>query len=128
LTSAHEKTIEEARANSALLLEAQNEVKALTAKLDAARKASQATSAPEKLPGSAAKSQLTRTQPGGSGPEATKHAALKEELYRDLTGLIINSVKRRDGEDEYSCIQTGRNGSESCSPQKSKHGPEPQFF
>ena len=43
--------------------------------------------------------------------DGPKQAALKEELYRDLTGLIINSVKRRDGEDEFSCIQTGRNGS-----------------
>lgn len=43
--------------------------------------------------------------------DSAKQAHLKEELYRDLTGLIINSVKRKDGEDEYSCIQTGRNGS-----------------
>lgn len=56
---------------------------------------------------------LTRSQIGNN-PEAVKHAALKEELYRDLTGLIINSVKQKDGEDEYSCIQTGRNGSECC--------------
>jgi len=48
----------------------------------------------------------------GGNLDATKQAALKEELYRDLTGLIVNSVKRRDGEDEYNCIQTGKNGSE----------------
>lgn len=58
---------------------------------------------------------LGRSQVGGN-PEATKHAALKEELYRDLTGLIITSVKRKDGEDEYSCIQTGRNGSQLNPP------------
>jgi DNA repair exonuclease SbcCD ATPase subunit len=110
LQTSQEKAVEEAKSTSAALLEAQNEVKSLTAKLDAARKANQAPTV-EKVPGSAMKSG-PRGQIGGSGPEATKEAKLKEELYRDLTGLIINSVKRRDGEDEYSCIQTGRNGSE----------------
>lgn len=51
---------------------------------------------------------------GGASAETVKENALKEELYRDLTGLIITSVKRKDDEDEYSCIQTGRNGSKSC--------------
>ena len=53
---------------------------------------------------------MTRKSHGASA-ESVKENALKEELYRDLTGLIITSVKRKDGEDEYSCIQTGRNGS-----------------
>lgn len=36
---------------------------------------------------------------------------LKEELYSDLTGLIIQSVKKgEENEDIYNCIQTGRNG------------------
>jgi hypothetical protein len=38
-------------------------------------------------------------------------AQLKEDLYSDLTGLIIRDVKREDGDDVYDCIQTGRNGS-----------------
>jgi hypothetical protein len=38
---------------------------------------------------------------------------MKENLYADLTGLLIRAVKRKDGEDEYDCIQTGRNGSKS---------------
>jgi len=95
----------------ASLLEAQNEVKALTAKLEAARDAARkaaSVAAADKTPGSAIK---TRGTLGGSNLDSAKQAALKEELYRDLTGLIINSVKRKEGEDEYSCIQTGRNGS-----------------
>ena len=36
---------------------------------------------------------------------------MKENLYSDLTGLIIRNVKRKDGEDEFDCLQTGRNGS-----------------
>lgn len=116
LQTAADKAKEEAKTNSTALLEATNEVKSLTAKLDAARKSSQIVST-DKTPGSAMKSQ-TRGQlngGGGLGSEATKYAAMKEELYRDLTGLIINSVKRRDGEDEFSCIQTGRNGSKFSS-------------
>lgn len=111
LQTENEKAKEETKTSQTALSEAQNEVKSLTAKLDAARKSVQAPT--EKVPGSAMKNQrdLARSQVGGN-PEATKHAALKEELYRDLTGLIITSVKRKDGEDEYSCIQTGRNGSE----------------
>jgi septal ring factor EnvC (AmiA/AmiB activator) len=39
-------------------------------------------------------------------------AQLKEDLYCDLTGLIIRGVKRNDdGNDVFDCIQTGRNGS-----------------
>lgn len=103
------------------LTEARNEVKSLTAKLEATREAARKAAAAAaveaaKTPGSAIKSRDTagvRNNISGSNLDGTKQAALKEELYRDLTGLIINSVKRKDGEDEYSCIQTGRNGSES---------------
>ena len=38
---------------------------------------------------------------------------LKEDLYSDLTGLMIRGVKRSPEEDVYDCIQTGRNGSKS---------------
>lgn len=107
LQSESDRLREEAKASTTALTEAQNEVKSLNAKLDAARKAVQAPAVENKTP--AARSN-NNTLLGGSSAEATKHAVLKEELYRDLTGLIINSIKRRDGEDEYSCIQTGRNG------------------
>lgn len=36
--------------------------------------------------------------------------ALKEEIYQDLTGLVISSVQREEEETILSCLQTGRNG------------------
>lgn len=50
----------------------------------------------------------------GSG-ENKPAAQTKEELYADLTGLIVRDVRRVDNEDVFDCIQTGRNGSESRS-------------
>ena len=58
----------------------------------------------------------TRTIMVGSAEAAAaaQVAQLKEELYGDLTGLIIRGVDRGQEEMEvYDCIQTGRNGSES---------------
>ena len=51
----------------------------------------------------------------GANSEEAHKRMLKEELYTDLTGLIVRDVKQRaeEGEDVYDCIQTGRNGSES---------------
>ena len=46
----------------------------------------------------------------GSG-EAAQVAQLKEELYGDLTGLIIRGVEKEGESEVYDCIQTGRNGS-----------------
>ncbi|PHH52559.1 hypothetical protein CFIMG_005827RA [Ceratocystis fimbriata CBS 114723] len=37
-------------------------------------------------------------------------AQMKEDLYGDLTGLIIRGIKRSDSEDVFDCLQTGRNG------------------
>ena len=45
--------------------------------------------------------------------QAAQVALLKEDLYSDLTGLILRGVERRDEADIYDCIQTGRNGSTS---------------
>ena len=42
---------------------------------------------------------------------AVQTAQMKEDLYADLTGLIVRGVKHEHGEDVYDCIQTGRNGS-----------------
>jgi len=42
---------------------------------------------------------------------AAQVAQLKEELYADLTGLILRGVDRGEEADVYDCIQTGRNGS-----------------
>jgi septal ring factor EnvC (AmiA/AmiB activator) len=107
LTAENDRLKEEHKVTATSLTESQNEAKALTAKLEAARKTNAAT---DKVPGSAVK-KIEHGKTHGASAESVKENALKEELYRDLTGLIITSVKRKDGEDEYSCIQTGRNGS-----------------
>ncbi|KAF2485190.1 chromosome segregation protein Csm1/Pcs1-domain-containing protein [Neohortaea acidophila] len=87
---------------------AQNEVKALEAKLVAARQQSSAQEENKKgaMDG---KNNLSRSV-GPNATDAQKEAKMKENLYSDLTGLIIRGVKRKEGEDEYDCIQTGRNG------------------
>lgn len=36
--------------------------------------------------------------------------ALKEEIYQDLTGLVISSVNKEQDETILNCLQTGRNG------------------
>lgn len=95
---------------------AQNEVKSLQAMVAASRSAPHPVDSASKQPGSALKVQHggPRTVIVGSA-EAAKEAhkrMLKEELYGDLTGLIVRDVKKgEDGEDVYDCIQTGRNGS-----------------
>jgi hypothetical protein len=43
--------------------------------------------------------------------QAAQVAQLKEELYADLTGLLLRGVDRMEEADVYDCIQTGRNGS-----------------
>ncbi|KAK1058628.1 hypothetical protein LTR74_013266 [Friedmanniomyces endolithicus] len=123
LNNANEKLT----ADSATLKEkfqtSQNEVKSLEAKLVAARQqvsnslTTQETSkAPSQTSGKAPSSQsaLGRSVNGsalGNATDAQKEAKMKENLYSDLTGLIIRGVKRNsEGEDEYDCIQTGRNG------------------
>lgn len=48
---------------------------------------------------------------GGNANVVTQAAQLKEDMYSDLTGLIIRGVKREAEDDIFDCIQTGRNGS-----------------
>lgn len=83
---------------------AQNEVKSMEAKLAAAR--AEITAQEAKAKGAAA----ARNVPTNTS-ESQKEAKMKEDLYSDLTGLIIRNVKRKEGEDEFDCLQTGRNGS-----------------
>lgn len=89
-----------------------NEIKALEAKLIAAR---------QQISNSAADAKAQELAAKKAGPiassiaDSAKEAKMKENLYADLTGLIISSIKRADGEDTYNCIQTGRNGSK-CFP------------
>ncbi|RMZ80167.1 hypothetical protein DV737_g3088, partial [Chaetothyriales sp. CBS 132003] len=88
------------------LAAAQNEIKALQAKLAAARASSVA--AEGRTP---ARESKKETRPAlVPASEAVQMAQMKEELYSDLTGLIVRSVKRSAAGDTYDCIQTGRNG------------------
>lgn len=95
--------------------EAQNENKVLQAKLSGARSASTAIeSANAKTPGSAMKGNGPgRTIMVGSAEaaQAAQVAQMKEDLYRDLTGLLVLGVERGSEVDLFDCIQTGRNGS-----------------
>ncbi|KAL9603466.1 MAG: hypothetical protein Q9219_001153 [cf. Caloplaca sp. 3 TL-2023] len=100
------------------LSEAQNENKVLQAKISSTRAASatiENTSA--KTPGSAIKGKgpAARTIMVGSAEaaQAAQAAQLKEDLYRDLTGLLVLGLERSNEVDTYDCIQTGRNGSKS---------------
>ncbi|BCR87139.1 putative chromosome segregation protein (Pcs1) [Aspergillus chevalieri] len=95
------------------LAAAQSEVKALQTKLSAARNtAASLESAVVKVPGSAIKGGANRANAAASAEaaHAAQYAQLKEDLYSDLTGLIIRDVKRREADSLYDCIQTGSNG------------------
>lgn len=97
------------------LAEARTEIKALTTKLNAARAAeaaatAQAQFATARVPGSAMKPSIARGLDAAQ-VQATQTAKMKENLYSDLTGLVVTGVKRDGPEDVYDCIQTGRNGS-----------------
>lgn len=90
------------------LTEAQGEIKTLKTKLAAARSAE---ASQVKVPSSAIKS---NTAPGrllANAEAAAQVAQLKEDLYADMTGLIITGIKREEDGEVYDCIQTGRNGS-----------------
>jgi Chromosome segregation protein Csm1/Pcs1 len=97
---------------SAALIAAQNEIKSLQAKLAAARSSSVAAEGPNsRTPGRDIKPTGSSRTNAAIASEAAQHAQMKEELYSDLTGLIVRSVKRGEDGDTYDCIQTGRNGS-----------------
>lgn len=105
---------------STSLSEAQNENKALQAKLANSRSASSTVeSLNARTPGSAmrGKTPAARTVMVGSAEaaQAAQVAQLKEDLYSDLTGLILRGVERGDESDVYDCLQTGPNGSKSLS-------------
>ena len=84
----------------ASLDEAQTQNKTLSTKLSANR-------------GTAVSGDNTSSKPQGSniGVNGGQAAQLKEDLYSDLTGLIVRGVKREAEDDTFDCIQTGRNGS-----------------
>jgi hypothetical protein len=104
---------------TASLLQAQNENKALQAKLANSRSASVTVESVNaaRTPGSAMKGkgqQRTIMVGSAEAAQAAQVALLKEDLYSDLTGLILRGVERGDEADVYDCIQTGRNGSKSA--------------
>lgn len=104
----------ESKTLAASLQTTQNETKALSAKLAAARSSAQPEA--KTVQGSAMKSRNGVNGPNNaamSKSEESQIMKLKEELYSDLTGLMIRNVKRLEDEDVYDCIQTGRNGSKS---------------
>lgn len=102
------------------LTEAQNENKALQAKLANVRASSVVESVNAgKTPGSAIKGKpQARMMMVGSAEaaQAAQVAQLKEDLYSDLTGLIVRGVEKGEADNVYDCIQTGRNGSKCHVP------------
>ncbi|KAF4632489.1 hypothetical protein G7Y89_g5640 [Cudoniella acicularis] len=115
LSEARSDIKSQATENKALLAEKKTlsaENKTLSTKLAANRSAAASVeSAIAKVPGSAMKANGGIRLMGTAEAALTAQAAqLKEDLYSDLTGLIIRSVKRETEEDLFDCIQTGRNG------------------
>jgi hypothetical protein len=100
---------------TASLSEAQAENKSLSTKLAANRTAAASVeSAHTMVPGSAVKSHGgIRMMGSAEAAQVAQAAQLKEDIYSDLTGLIIQGVKRDVEEDIFNCLQTGRNGSKS---------------
>lgn len=88
------------------LAEAKSEVRSLSNKLAAAR----SNEASIKVPGGALKAGAG-TAARVASSNAMKGARATEDLYSDLTGLIVRGLQRVDKEDVFDCIQTGRNGS-----------------
>lgn len=90
------------------LAEAKTEIKTLSTKLAAARSSD---SNNVKVPGSAMKNNLLNNRQAASAAEAAAQLAHKKEnLYGDLTGLLVCGVKRENDEEVFDCVQTGRNG------------------
>nr|POE54446.1 hypothetical protein CFP56_41384 [Quercus suber] len=99
LTSANEQLTNDLTAAHAQTQSARQEIKLLDSKLAAARQHLSASSA-------AADSKAARHH---HPPDTLRELKMKENLYADLTNLIIRNVKITDDEDIFDCIQTGRN-------------------
>ncbi|KAL6881620.1 chromosome segregation protein Csm1/Pcs1 domain-containing protein [Trichoderma longibrachiatum] len=81
------------------LAQARSETKNLYTKLAASRHGETSSKGP-----------ATGNRAAQSEKESKQVAQVKEDLYADLTGLIVRDVRRIDKEDVFDCIQTGRNG------------------
>ncbi|EEY18232.1 conserved hypothetical protein [Verticillium alfalfae VaMs.102] len=91
---------------SASLAEARKEIKNLSAKLSASRTVDASTA---RVPGGGTKGNHSSAALV-VGPDAVQAAQMKDDLYADLTGLIVRNVRREPIEDVFDCLQTGRNG------------------
>lgn len=92
------------------LAEAKSEIKTLSTKLTAARSAE---STNVKVPGSAMKNNHGNNRLMANAAEAAAQLSQKKEnLYGDLTGLLVCGVKHEKDEEVFDCVQAGRNGSE----------------
>lgn len=89
------------------------ENKTLNSKLAANRTAAASVeSLHSKVPGSAAKPNGGIRMVGtAEAAQLAQAAQLKEDIYSDLTGLVIQGVKRDAEDDIFNCLQTSRNGS-----------------
>ncbi|KAB5535261.1 chromosome segregation protein Csm1/Pcs1-domain-containing protein [Coniochaeta sp. 2T2.1] len=87
------------------LSESKAENKSLSAKLAALRGNGLAT-----VPGSAVKKNGLGKAAVGEDRHTAKVLQMKEDLYGDLTGLIVMGVRNVEGEGVFDCLQTGRNG------------------
>ncbi|KAI0142781.1 hypothetical protein GGR57DRAFT_485568 [Xylariaceae sp. FL1272] len=90
------------------LADSKTETKTLTTKLAAARSAAEVASV--KVPGSAMKSNHGDKRLIANAEAAAQLAQTKENLYGDLTGLLVCGIKREKDEEVFDCVQTGRNG------------------
>jgi len=101
------------------------ENKTLSARLAANRSAAASVESvnTKVVPGSAVKSNGGIRMVGtAEAAQLAQAAQLKEDIYSDLTGLIIQGVKRESDEDVYNCLQTGRNGSKLYSIRFGRRG------
>lgn len=96
---------------NAALAGAKTENKTLSTRLAAARSAEAAY---PKVPSSAVKGNAGNNRLLANAEAAVQQAQMKEDMYGDLTGLIVRGVKREQDEEIYDCIQTGRNGCKFC--------------
>ncbi|KAK1594455.1 chromosome segregation protein [Colletotrichum navitas] len=108
----YKKQLEEMEAKVAALTttlaETRQEVKTLSTKLAASRSAEAAAST-KTVPGSAIKGGSAAARALASS-DVVQTGQLKEDLYGDLTGLIVRVTKRDSNGQVFDCIQTGRNG------------------
>ncbi|PFH55475.1 hypothetical protein XA68_18200 [Ophiocordyceps unilateralis] len=86
------------------LTAARQEISTLSARLTASRGAQSSA----KEPMCAAQSNVAVDE--GGMAEIIHIAQAKEDLYGDLTGLIVRNLSQVGDEDTFDCIQTGRNG------------------